>query len=139
MLFRVLADIVALTHAAFVVFVVLGGLLVLRWRRIAWLHVPAAIWGVLIEYRGWICPLTPLENMLRERAGLAGYSGGFVDHYILRALYPPSLTKNVEWALGTLVLGINMLVYGSIWLRRRRALRRGDTPRPIWNDRDRRR
>ncbi len=121
MIFRLLANVVALIHAAFVVFVVLGGLLVLRWRRLAWLHVPAAIWGVLIEYAGSVCPLTPLENMLRERAGIAGYSGGFVEHYILRALYPSTLTRNVQWVLGTLVLAINALVYGSIWLQRHRG------------------
>jgi hypothetical protein len=121
MIFRWLADAVALLHAAFVVFVVLGGLLVLRWRRVAWLHVPSAIWGVLIEYGGWICPLTPLENALRERAGQAGYSGGFVEHYVLRALYPVGLTKEVQWVLGALVLLVNGLVYGSIWIRRRRG------------------
>ena len=121
MVFRWLADAVALFHAAFVLFVVLGGLLVLRWRRVAWLHVPAAIWGVLIEYGGWICPLTPLENALRERAGQAGYSGGFVEHYVLRALYPAGLTREVQWVLGGLVLLINGLVYGSILIRRTRG------------------
>lgn len=120
MIFRVLANVVALTHAAFVAFVVLGGLLVLRHRRVAWLHIPAVIWGALIEYGGWICPLTPLENVLRERAGLAGYSGGFVEHYILRALYPSGLTTHMQWTLGTAVLALNALVYGSIWLRIRR-------------------
>lgn len=122
MFFRLLADVVALTHAAFVVFVVLGGLLVLRWHRLAWLHVPAAIWGVLIEYRGWICPLTPLENMLRERAGLSGYAGGFVEHYVLRALYPSGLARDMQWVLGTLVLLINAVAYGSLWLRRHRSI-----------------
>ena len=124
MIFRWLADAVALLHAAFVAFVVLGGLLVLRWRRVAWLHVPAAIWGVLIEYSGWICPLTPLENALRERAGQAGYSGGFVEHYILRVLYPAGLTREMQWVLGALVLIINGLVYGSIWFRWRDSRRR---------------
>ena len=123
MVFRWLADAVALFHAAFVVFVILGGILVLRWRRVAWLHVPSAIWGALIEYSGWICPLTPLENALRERAGQAGYSGGFVEHYVLRALYPAGLTREVQWVLGGLVLLVNGLVYGSIWIRRRRAHR----------------
>ena len=121
MIFRWLADGVALFHAAFVLFVILGGLLVLRWPRLAWLHVPAAIWGVLIEYSGWICPLTPLENTLRERAGQAGYSGGFVEHYVLRVLYPAGLTREMQWVLGGLVLLINGLVYGSILIRRRRA------------------
>ena len=123
MIFRWLADAVVVLHAAFVVFVVLGGFLVLRWRRVAWLHVPAAIWGVLIEYAGWICPLTPLENALRERAGQAGYSGGFVEHYVLRVLYPAGLTRETQWVLGALVLLINGLVYGSLWMRRRRGHR----------------
>jgi hypothetical protein len=127
MIYRLLADAVAVAHAAFVAFVVFGGLLVMRWRRIAWLHIPAALWGVLVEYRGWVCPLTPLENMLRERAGLAGYSGGFVDHYILRLLYPSHLTQDVQWILGTLALAMNALVYGAIWRQRRRARRLSNT------------
>ena len=123
MIFRWLADAVALLHAAFVVFVVLGGFLVLRWPRVAWLHVPSAIWGVLIEYAGWICPLTPIENAFRERAGQAGYSGGFVEHYVLRALYPAGLTRQVQFVIGGLVLIINLLVYGAFWMRRRRGQR----------------
>jgi len=123
MIFRWLADAVALLHAAFVVFVVLGGFLVLRWPRVAWLHVPSAIWGVLIEYAGWICPLTPIENAFRDRAGQAGYSGGFVEHYVLRALYPAGLTRQVQFVIGGLVLIINLLVYGAFWMRRRRGQR----------------
>jgi hypothetical protein len=120
MIFRWLADGVAVLHAAFVAFVVLGGLLVLRWPRLAWAHVPAAVWGVLIEFGGWICPLTPLENALRARAGQAGYAGGFVEHYVLRVLYPEGLTREVQWVIGTVVLVLNALVYGSLWMRRRR-------------------
>jgi hypothetical protein len=120
MIFRWLADGVAVLHAAFVAFVVLGGLLVLRWPRLAWFHVPAAVWGVLIEFGGWICPLTPLENALRARAGQAGYAGGFVEHYVLRVLYPEGLTREVQWVIGTVVLVLNALVYGSLWMRRRR-------------------
>jgi len=130
MIFRWLADAVVVLHAAFVVFVVLGGFLVLRWRRIAWLHVPAAIWGVLIEYAGWICPLTPLENALRERAGQAGYSGGFVEHYVLGALYPAGLTRQMQWVIGGLVLLINGLVYVSLWMRRRRRIPADGTQDP---------
>jgi hypothetical protein len=111
MIFRILADGVVVLHALFVAFVVLGGFLALRWRAIAWLHVPAALWGALIEYAGWICPLTPLENLLRARAGSGGYSGGFVEHYVLRALYPGDLTPAVRWTLGSLVLGVNGVAY----------------------------
>jgi hypothetical protein len=117
-----LADAVVVLHAAFVVFVVVGGFLVLRWPRLVWVHVPAAVWGVLIEFAGWICPLTPLENALRTRAGDAGYSGGFVEHYVLHALYPGTLTPAVRYVLGGLAMGINVLAYVLV-LRSRRSRR----------------
>lgn len=120
MTYRVLADAVALFHAAFVVFVVAGGLLVVRWRRLALVHVPAAVWGALIEFGGWICPLTPLENYLRGRAGEAGYSGGFVEHYVLRALYPGGLTPAIRWTLGLFVIVVNVTAYSYILRARRR-------------------
>ena len=106
-----LADLVVVLHVAFVLFVVLGGLLVLRWPRMAWLHLPAAVWGTWIEFAGWICPLTPLENWLRARAGEAGYATSFVEQYIVPVLYPAALTWELQWTLGSLVLGINLLVY----------------------------
>lgn len=111
MAFRVAADAVVLVHAAFVVFALLGGLLVLRWPRLAWAHVPAAAWGVLIEFVGWICPLTPLENYLRDRAGLATYRGEFVEHYVLPMLYPAELTRTRQVWLGLLALAVNAFVY----------------------------
>jgi len=113
------ADLVASLHLAFVVFVVSGGLLVLRWPRSAWVHLPAAAWGASLELMGWICPLTPLENRLRHEAGLAGYEGGFVEHYLLPVLYPGSLTRSVQIVLGLSVLLINATLYG--WMLRRRA------------------
>jgi hypothetical protein len=119
-LFRFLADSVALVHAGFVVFVVLGGLLVLRWRRVAWVHIPAVAWGALIEFVGWTCPLTPLENMLRGRAGELGYSGGFVEHYVLRALYPSGLTRVTQLVLGVIVLLVNAIAYGLVLRARHR-------------------
>lgn len=118
MLVSLAADLVASLHFAFVVFVVSGGLLVLRWPRLAWLHLPAVAWGASIELLGWICPLTPLENRLRHEAGLAGYEGGFVEHYLLPLLYPASLSRSVQVILGLSVLLINAVLYGSI-LRRR--------------------
>ena len=93
MIYRALADLVLVVHLGFVLFVVLGGLLVVRWPWLAWLHVPAAVWGVLIEFMGWICPLTPLENSFRVAGGGAGYSGGFIEHYIRPILYPAGLTR----------------------------------------------
>jgi uncharacterized membrane protein YhhN len=118
----VLADLVLVAHFTFVLFVVLGGLLVLRWPRLAYVHVPVAIYGVLIELVGWICPLTPLENSLRARAGEAGYEGSFIEHYILPVLYPSSLTRGIQVLLGCLVLGLNAAIYGFL-LRRSASTR----------------
>jgi hypothetical protein len=115
-----LADLVVLVHAAFVVFVVAGGLLVLRWPRVAWAHVPAAAWGALIEFAGWICPLTPLELSLRVRAGEQGYRGDFVEHHVLPILYPDWLTRPTQFALGMVVLIINVAVYAAVFWRARR-------------------
>jgi hypothetical protein len=124
LIYRALADLVLVVHLTFVLFVVLGGLLVLWWPRAAWLHVPAAIWGVLIEYTGWICPLTPLENSFRARGGEAGYSGGFIAHYIQRLLYPAGLTRGTQIVLGTFVLLLNLSAYG-IMLTRAKTAHRG--------------
>lgn len=113
-LYRLLANAVVLVHALFIVFIVVGGFLAWRWRWVAWVHIPCAIWGILIEYRGWICPLTPLENHLRRQAGDAGYSGGFIEHHILPAIYPSGLTPRVQVVLGTLVLVVNLIAYGVL-------------------------
>ncbi|MGH7899415.1 MAG: DUF2784 domain-containing protein [Candidatus Binatia bacterium] len=126
--YRLAADLVLVGHFAFVAFVVLGGLLVLRWPRMAWAHVPAALWGVLIEYSGSLCPLTPLEIAWRERGGEAGYPGGFVEHYVTAVLYPQGLTREHQIVLGTLVLAINAALYSVLILRGRRRTARG-TPR----------
>lgn len=115
-----LADLVLLLHAAFILFVAAGGLLVLRWPRLAWAHLPAAAWGAAIELGGWICPLTPLENRFRRAAGEAGYGGDFIGHWVQALVYPPGLTRGWQWALGTGVLLVNALVY-AVLLRRRRA------------------
>ena len=122
MLFRGLADLVLAVHLAFVLFVVLGGLLALRWPRVAWVHIPVALYGAAIEFIGFICPLTPLEISLRQRGGEAGYEGGFIEHYITAALYPTGLTREIQVALGVGVLALNAAVY-TIWLRRRRRAR----------------
>src|SRR5512147_2468707 len=111
MLARALADAVVVVHAAFVVFVVAGGLLVLRHRRIAWLHVPAVAWAAYIEVSGGVCPLTPLENALRGAAGDAGYAGGFIEHYLIPLIYPAGLTPAVQLALGVFVVTLNLAVY----------------------------
>src|SRR3712207_799622 len=103
---RFAADVVALFHFGFVIFVALGALLALRWPRVLWAQVPAALWGIWIEFSGGICPLTPLENSLRMRGGEAGYHGGFVEHYIVPVLYPPALTRNTQFILGIIVIAI---------------------------------
>lgn len=116
---RLLADLVLSLHFLFVLFVVLGGLLALRWRWVVWVHLPAAVWGTLIELGGWICPLTPLEKSLRERAGEGGYEGGFIEHYLLPILYPGALTREIQLGLGAAVVGVNLLIYAYVFRARR--------------------
>jgi Protein of Unknown function (DUF2784) len=119
-----LADALVVLHLAFVVFATVGGLAVLRWRRLAWLHLPAIAWAVTVELTGWICPLTPLEDRLRRSAGEAGYRGGFVAHYLVATLYPAGLTRTEQVVLGLGVLALNMAVYAVLItgaVRRRRA------------------
>ncbi|HEY8166114.1 MAG TPA: DUF2784 domain-containing protein [Gemmatimonadaceae bacterium] len=123
MIYRILADFVVAFHGAYVVFVVLGALLAFKWPKILWVHAPAAIWGILIEYAGWVCPLTPLENHLRALAGEAGYAGDFIEHYILRALYPHGLTPTVRYVLGTFALGVNVVAYTMVIKEKRKARR----------------
>ncbi len=121
-LFRLLADTTVVIHFAFVLFVVLGGLLVLRWPRIAWLHVPSAAWGMAVEFAGWICPLTPLENALRERAGIASYQGDFIEQYVIPVLYPARLTHGTQLVLGSIALAVNAFVYSRLLSRGRSRL-----------------
>ena len=113
-----LADAVVLLHLAFIVFVATGGLLVLRWPKVAWAHVPAALWGASIELAGWICPLTPLENTLRAAGGGSGYEGGFIDRYLMPVVYPSGLNRGMQVALGAAVIAFNLVVYGIVFLRR---------------------
>ena len=121
MLYDLLATAVVLLHFSFVLFVVGGGLLLYKWPWLAWLHLPAVIWAALLEFDSWVCPLTPLEQQLRSAAGQAGYSGGFVDHYLLALLYPVGLDGNMQVILGSLVVVINVLVYGVLgWHRKGR-------------------
>jgi hypothetical protein len=122
MLYRILADGVLVLHLAFIIFVVLGGLLVLRWPRLVWVHLPVAAYGVLIELVGWVCPLTPIENRLRHLGGQAGYSGGFIEHYLLPLIYPSRFTYGVQVALGVAALAVNALIYAWVI---RKNLRRG--------------
>lgn len=127
MIYQRLADLVTLLHLAFVAFVVLGGLLAFRWPRVVWAHVPAALWGAFIEFSGRICPLTPLEIWLRRRGGAEGYSGGFVEQYVIPILYPADLTTDIQILLGVVVTTINGIVYGLLLARH---LRRRQKPVP---------
>jgi Protein of Unknown function (DUF2784) len=121
MAWRVLADLVVLLHLLFVAFAVMGGLLALRWRWMPALHLPALAWAAFVEFTGRICPLTPLENRLREASGAAGYTGGFVEHYLLPVLYPAALTRELQWTLGAGLVAFNLVVYALLWWRRRRS------------------
>jgi hypothetical protein len=114
MLWRLLADLLVAFHLCFVLFVVLGGLLALRRPRAAWLHLPAALWGAGIEFVHGICPLTPLENHLRRLGGQAGYTGDFVEHYLMPVLYPAGLTPGIQLGLGAFVVALNVAVYGVV-------------------------
>jgi hypothetical protein len=125
MWYKITANGVVLLHFAFILFVLFGALFVVRWNRLAWLHIPAALWGALVELKGWICPLTPLENRLWLAAGADGYSGGFIEHYLIPLIYPPGLTRGIQLILGFAVILINALVYiillGCAYKRRKEA------------------
>ncbi len=118
--FKLLADFVVLFHLVFIVFGLFGGLLILYRRWAIWLHLPTAIWIGVIELKGWICPLTPLENHLRRASGAAGYEGGFVEHYLIPVIYPENLTRELQMALGVAAIAINLIVYGFVWCKSRR-------------------
>ena len=119
MLYQAGADAVLLVHFGFILFVLLGGLLAWKWPWVPWLHLPAVLWGALIEFSGGICPLTPLENRLRRAAGGDSYPGSFIEHYLLPVIYPAELTRDVQLLLGLLVIAINLSVYGLLWIRRK--------------------
>ena len=123
MYYLVLADIVVLIHLAFIVFALLGAVLAIRWPVVLWIHLPMAIWGALVEFSGWICPLTPLENWLRLQGGASKYPGDFLAHYILPILYPVGLTRKVQIILGAVVVVVNLSIYGYIFYRYRQMRR----------------
>lgn len=116
-----LANLVLVAHLAFVVFALLGGVLVLWYRKVVWLHLPALAWGVFVEWSGRVCPLTPLENHFLRLGGEAGYAGGFIEHLVARVLYPDDLTPALRYVLAALLIAVNVTVYGFVIVRRRRA------------------
>jgi hypothetical protein len=115
MTYNIAATATALLHLTFILFVLFGGFLVLKWPKLMWVHLPAAVWGVLIELCGWYCPLTRWENYFLREAGRAGYSGGFVSHYIMPIIYPAGLTRGLEIAIGLVVLVINLGIYVKVF------------------------
>jgi hypothetical protein len=128
MIWSLLADSLVILHFAFTAFVVFGGFLTWRWPRVALAHVPALAWGCWVEVSHSICPLTPWENHLRHLGGEAGYPGGFIAHYLVRVLYPPALTWQIQWVLAGLLLLINAVAYGVLAMRARRAARAKAAP-----------
>ena len=121
MFYSLMADLIVVLHLAFVGFVVLGGLAIFRWPRLVWVHLPAVVWAVGIEWSGGVCPLTPWENWFRARAGAGGYDGDFIERYLLPLLYPAGLTRTAQVVLGTAVLVINAVAYAWWWRDRRRS------------------
>jgi hypothetical protein len=119
LLYQSLADFVVLTHLAFIVFVLFGGLFALRWPWVTGVHVPAALWGAVVAFCGWLCPLTPIENSLRRAGGSAEYSAGFIEHYIVPVIYPAELTRELQVFLGFVVLVVNLTIYLVVWRRLR--------------------
>ncbi len=117
MLSRLVADLLVVIHLGFILFVIGGGFLVIKWRWVCFFHLPAALWGALIEFQGWLCPLTPLEQRLRLAAGEQGYTGGFIQHYLLPLIYPEALTRDIQIGLGVLVIVVNLAAYAWVLVR----------------------
>lgn len=120
MIYSILADSLLVVHLLFIIFVVLGGLLIIKWRRVVYLHLPAVTWGILVEFNHWICPLTPWENTLRQAAGETFYDTGFIEHYLIPLIYPTNLTNELQLLLGSAVILINLIVYGWLLLKIKR-------------------
>jgi hypothetical protein len=114
MVYRLLSDFIVIAHFLYILFVITGALIALRWKKIIWLHIPAVIWGATVEYTGWICPLTPWENRFRMLAGEEVYHGDFIGNYILPVIYPEEVTRNIQIVLGTIVIIVNIMLYGII-------------------------
>ncbi len=117
MWYVVAADLILLLHVSFVLFVIGGGLLVMKWRGMVWLHLPAVVWGAWVEFAGWVCPLTPLENRFRTLAGESATEGDFLGRYLPSLLYPATLTREIQMLLGLLVVVVNLILYWRVFLR----------------------
>ncbi len=121
MWYRILADTLVVVHLSFIAFVLVGGLFVLKWRYLSLAHIPAVLWAAWVEYQGWVCPLTPLENWFRQKAGLWEYEKSFIDYYLVPVLYPASLNREWQVVLGTIVILVNVTIYSWVWHRYKRG------------------
>lgn len=117
MIYSITADALLIVHLIFILFVILGALLVIKWRWVIYLHLPAVFWGIFIEFSHGICPLTPWENALRHTAGETGYESSFIEHYLIPLIYPDNLTNNIQLTLGSMVILINLVVYSWLLLK----------------------
>ena len=124
MFYELVADGIVMLHMLFILFVVSGGFLALRWLKIVYLHIPAVVWGVYIEFSGAICPLTPLENWFRLKSGQIAYEGDFIERYIIPIIYPANLTRELQVTLGVCALLVNLLAYGLLISQRRKGGRK---------------
>ena len=122
-MYLLLADLIVVLHLLFIVFAVLGGLLLLGWPRLIWLHIPVVLWAALTEFLGLICPLTPLEIWLRQQAGADAYQGGFISQYLVPLIYPPGLSPGTQWLLGGGLIMFNILIYVWLFVRKRKSKR----------------
>ena len=115
MWYRILADALVVVHLLFIVFVLLGGLFVIKWRYVSLVHIPAALWAAWVEFQVWVCPLTPLENWFRQKAGMEGYTKSFIDQYLVPVIYPAALNREWQMILGTIVVILNVTIYSWVW------------------------
>ena len=119
--YHYLASLILVIHFLFIVFVLLGGLLILKWPRMLWLHLPAIVWGFLVELNGWLCPLTPWENHFRSLAGRQAYEGDFIGEYLVPLIYPAELTREMQYLFAFIVVFLNLAIYYFIWRRYRKS------------------
>jgi len=123
-LYNIAADIVVFVHFTFIVFVLVGGVLVFKWRRLIWLHIPSAIWGAMIVMVGWICPLTPIENRLRHAGESETYTRSFIEHYLVPVIYPSGLDREMFIVMGMVVIVINVIVYIMLFVKYKREVKK---------------
>ena len=130
-MYLLLADLIIILHLGFIVFAALGGLLLFKWPHLAWLHLPAVIWGAFTEFMGLICPLTPLEIWLRQQAGAEPYQDSFISHYLVPLIYPPGLTSSMQWLLGGILVTLNVLIYAWLVIYKYKQAKKSSLPNNV--------